>query len=182
MDCCLPVLCPWDSPGKNIGVGCYFLFQGIFPTQGSNPGLLHCRQILHHLSQQGSPSVLISISKYMKLHSKLWVDMLSRVERMDGLVGRVSREDKKKLFRKRISRWHTGKESACQCRRCKRCRFIPGSGWSAGVGNGNPLQYSCLEYSMDRGAWWVHGGKESDTIEPTHTRIHRSQYTNITFI
>ena len=39
--------------------------------------------------------------------------MLSRVERMDGLVGRVSREDKKKLFRKRISRWHTGKESAC---------------------------------------------------------------------
>ena len=32
---------PWDSPGKNIGVGCRFLLQGIFPTQGSNPGLLH---------------------------------------------------------------------------------------------------------------------------------------------
>ena len=39
---------PWDSPGKNTGVGCHFLLQRIFPTQGSNPHLLHCRQILHH--------------------------------------------------------------------------------------------------------------------------------------
>ena len=37
------LLCPWDSPGKNIGVGCRFLLQGIFPTQEPNPGLLHCR-------------------------------------------------------------------------------------------------------------------------------------------
>ena len=36
--------------GKNTGVGCHFLLQGIFLTQGSNPGLLHCRQILYHLS------------------------------------------------------------------------------------------------------------------------------------
>ena len=36
-----------DSPGKNTGVGCHALFRGIFPTQGSNPGLLHCRQILY---------------------------------------------------------------------------------------------------------------------------------------
>ena len=42
-------------PGKNIGVGCYFFFQGIFPTQGLNSGLLHCRQILYWLSYQGSP-------------------------------------------------------------------------------------------------------------------------------
>ena len=35
-------LCPWDSPGKNTGVGFHFLLQGIFPTQESNPGLLHC--------------------------------------------------------------------------------------------------------------------------------------------
>ena len=37
-----------DSPGKNTGVGCHALLQGIFPTQGSKPGLLHCRQILYH--------------------------------------------------------------------------------------------------------------------------------------
>ena len=49
---------PWDSPGKNTGVGCHFLLQGIFPTQGSDPGLLHCRQILYQLSLQGSPRIL----------------------------------------------------------------------------------------------------------------------------
>ena len=43
-----------DSPGKNIWMDCPALLQGIFPTQGSNPGLLHCRQILYHLSNQGS--------------------------------------------------------------------------------------------------------------------------------
>ena len=37
-------------PGNNTGVGCHFLLQGIFLTQGSNPGLLHCRQILYNLS------------------------------------------------------------------------------------------------------------------------------------
>ena len=42
-----------DSPGKNIGVGCHTLLQGILPTEGSNPGLLHCSQILYHLSHQG---------------------------------------------------------------------------------------------------------------------------------
>ena len=44
-----------DSPGKNTGVGCHAFLQGIFPTQGSNHGLLHCRQIFYHLSHQGSP-------------------------------------------------------------------------------------------------------------------------------
>ena len=48
------LLYPWDSPGKNTGVRCHFLLQGIFLTQGSNPGLLHCRQIIYHLSHQGS--------------------------------------------------------------------------------------------------------------------------------
>ena len=49
------LLCPWDFPGKNTGVGCHFLLHGIFSTQGSNSGLLHCRQILYHLSYMGSP-------------------------------------------------------------------------------------------------------------------------------
>ena len=44
------LLYPWNSPGKNTGVGCYSLHQGIFPTQGLNLGLLHCRQILYYLS------------------------------------------------------------------------------------------------------------------------------------
>ena len=54
---CSRVLCSWDFPGKNTGVGCHFLFQGIFLTQGSNPRLLlllHCRWILYCLSHQGN--------------------------------------------------------------------------------------------------------------------------------
>ena len=47
-----------DSPGKNTGVGCHALLQGIFPTQGSIPALLHCRQILYCLSHQESPRIL----------------------------------------------------------------------------------------------------------------------------
>ena len=47
-----------DSPGKTTVVGCHALLQGIFPIQGSNPGLLHCRQILYCLSHQGSPRIL----------------------------------------------------------------------------------------------------------------------------
>ena len=40
------LLCPWNSPGRNTGVVCHFLLQGIFPTQGLNPGLLHCMWLL----------------------------------------------------------------------------------------------------------------------------------------
>ena len=44
------LLCPWDSPGKNTGVDCHSFLQRNFPNQGSNSGLLHCRQVLYHLS------------------------------------------------------------------------------------------------------------------------------------
>ena len=49
---------PWNSPGQNTGVGSLSLLQGIFPTQGLNPGLLHCRWILYQLSHKGSPRML----------------------------------------------------------------------------------------------------------------------------
>ena len=50
-----------DSPGKNTGVGSQALLQGIFPTQGQNPGLQHWRQILYYLSHQGSPRILTGV-------------------------------------------------------------------------------------------------------------------------
>ena len=52
------LLCPWNSPGKNTGVGCYAFLQGIFPTQWLNPTLLcllHCRWVLYHKHYLGSP-------------------------------------------------------------------------------------------------------------------------------
>ena len=56
-----------------------------------------------------------------------------------------------------------GKEPACKCRRRKKHRFDAGLGRFPGEGNGNPLQYSCLENSMDRGDWWAtdHGVAKS---------------------
>ena len=55
VDCSLPQSSVhWSSPGKNTGVGCHALLQGIFATQGSNPGVPHCRWILYRLSHQGS--------------------------------------------------------------------------------------------------------------------------------
>ena len=59
MDCSLPgSSVHGDSPGKNTRMGCHALLQGIFPTQRSNPGLLHCRWILYQLSQQRIPTIL----------------------------------------------------------------------------------------------------------------------------
>ena len=49
---------PWNSPSQNTGVGSHSLLKGIFPTQESNPGFPHCRQILYQLSHQGSPRKL----------------------------------------------------------------------------------------------------------------------------
>ena len=51
------LLYPWDFPDKNTGVACHFLLQRISLIQGSNPGLLHCRQILYQLSYQGSTNM-----------------------------------------------------------------------------------------------------------------------------
>ena len=56
-------LCLWDSPGKSTGVGCHFLLQGVFPTQGLNLGLLHGRQILYCLSHQGNSRVIMVVIK-----------------------------------------------------------------------------------------------------------------------
>ena len=63
-----------DSPGKNTGVGCHALFQGIFPTQGSNPGILHCRWILYCLSHQGSP---LKIKLSWKWTNRKWWEWTS---------------------------------------------------------------------------------------------------------
>ena len=49
---------PWNSPGQNTGVGSLSLLQGIFPTQGSNPDLLHCRRMLYQVSHKRSPRIL----------------------------------------------------------------------------------------------------------------------------
>ena len=55
------LLCPWNSPDQNTGVGSHSLLQGIFQTQGLNPGLPRCRQILYQLSHKRSPDAITNI-------------------------------------------------------------------------------------------------------------------------
>ena len=73
------LLPPWDFPGKSTGVGCHFLLQKIFPTQGSNPGLPCCRQTLYRLSHQGS-EVLIndSLKPNSNAKNESYADSLKR--------------------------------------------------------------------------------------------------------
>ena len=66
------LLCPWNSPGKNTGVGRQSFLQQIFPIQGSNPGLLHCRQTLHRLSQGWIP-LCLTLQETTRLLHKLMV-------------------------------------------------------------------------------------------------------------
>ena len=61
---------PWNSPGQDTGVGSLSLLQGLFPTQGSNPGLPHCREILYQLSYQGSPEKVKEAYNLITIKSK----------------------------------------------------------------------------------------------------------------
>ena len=80
------LLCPWDYPGKHTGVGFHFLLQEIFPTQGLNPGLLHCKQMLSHLSHQGSPI----FREGCKSPNQKWEGYLLGSKQAGPLAGKVS--------------------------------------------------------------------------------------------
>ena len=82
MDCSLPDSAR-DSPGRNTGVGCHALLQGIFPTQGLNPGLPQCWRTVYHLSHQRSPRVLEWIS-YPFSSESYWPRSWTRVSCIEG--------------------------------------------------------------------------------------------------
>ena len=81
----------------------------------------------------------------------------------------------------RLPWWLSSNESACNAGdNARDLGSIPGLGRSPGGGHGKPLQYSCLENPMDRGAWWATASrvtKELDTTEATeHTPMHRDEH------
>ena len=102
------LLCPWDFPGNNTGVDCRFLLQGIFLTQGLNPGLLHCRQILYHLSHQESLNCLrgcgemfslinFSVQKPVWYHGCIFSLSLVDIDAISHFYPNIQRRKKKKL-------------------------------------------------------------------------------------
>ena len=150
------LLSPWGSPGKNTREGGHFLLQGFFPTQGSN-SLLLC--LLHWQAN----SLPLSHINYCEENLQSLPFPLKSV----GFPGGAS-----------------GKESACRRRLdVRHASSIPGLGRSPGEGNGNPLQYSCLENPTNRGPWQatVHRVAQSWTrlkqlLTAQHsTEIYRTQ-------
>ena len=80
MDCSLPGSSVHGIfQAKGTGVGCHFLLQGIFPTQGSNLGLLHCRQTLYRLSHQGSQNIKILRTEFSSSLGNAWLLYLQKV-------------------------------------------------------------------------------------------------------
>ena len=73
MDCSPPGSSILDSPGKNTGVRCHFLLQGIFPTHGLNPGLPHCGRTLYRLSHQG---FLAFLNEWMESIQKVLLKLI----------------------------------------------------------------------------------------------------------
>ena len=122
---------PWNSPGQNTGLGSLSLLQGTFPTQGSNPGLPHCRHILYQLSHKGSPWETQNSQAKFYLHPKtmappsLWFWFSALVlgqwkhneSLLNGLMELYCQEKKKKSL-------------ICQTKWTCNCSTPKGSAWS----------------------------------------------------
>ena len=119
-------------------LGSLSLLQGIFPTQGSNPGLPHYRQILYQLSHKGSPRIL----EWVAYPFSSWSSWPRKLTWASCIAD--------KFFTNFSGGWDS-KAPACNAGDPD---SIPGLGRCPGIGNGDPLQYSCLENPTDRGAWW----------------------------
>ena len=87
-DCLRPhgLYSPWNSPGQNTGVGSLSLLQGVFPTQGLNPGLLHCMQILYQLNHQDMFYYRGHRRKQFMLHLQKLLFLSSRTEPEDRIL------------------------------------------------------------------------------------------------
>ena len=104
------LLWPWDSPGKNTGVGFHFFLQGIFPTQGSNPGVPRCRQILYHLSHQGSWMRWSKDIKHTHTQLRGYIS-LSAFKNAKGNPSGLGKQEqmKTRIFGKTEEHWGKGK-------------------------------------------------------------------------
>ena len=121
------LLCPWDFPGKNTGVGFCALLQGLFLTQGLNPHLLcllHCRLILSSLNHRVICYAAINNQNITYYWACLVVHLVKNLPVVQETTCKAG---------------DTGS--------------IPGLGRSSGEGNGKALQYSCLGNTTKRGDW-----------------------------
>ena len=134
---------PWGREESGTTERLYFHFHALEKEMASHSSVLAWR-----IPRTGEPGGLPSIESHRVGHD--WSDLAAAAA--CTYLG--------------LPAGNSGKEPACPCRRPQRGSLIfPGSGRSPGGGNGNPLQYSCLENPLDWGAWWatVHGVAKSRT-------------------
>ena len=150
---------PWNSPGKNTGVGCHFLLRGISPPQGSNSCLFHCRWILKPPGKPGFEyrdiTVQVLSDKLININNFLLGFMT--IQFQDSfLCYKLNNENERQIL--------DNSDGIGNC--CEEFLFPVNRQWlrfavptievskpTIGEGNGTPLQYSCLENPMDGGAW-----------------------------
>ena len=135
---------PRNSTGLNTEVGSLSLLQVIFPTQGSNSGLLHWRQILYQLNQQGSLKILEWLaypSSSGSFHPRNWTGF-------SCITGGFLTS-----WLLPVSCFPDGSDNKVSAYIARDPGSIPGLGRSPRERNGTPLQYSCLENPMGGGAW-----------------------------
>ena len=130
-------------------MGCYARLQGIFLTQRSNPGLLHCRRILYQLSHQESPNLPGDLHNYPYYLLFSFFRNLHTVFHTPIYIPNIS-----VLGISQVAQWLKKKKNpAANAGDERNVGLISGSGRSPGEGNDNPLQYSCLENPVDRRVW-----------------------------
>ena len=161
---------PWNSPGQNTGVGSLSLLQRIFPTQGLNPSLSHCRQILYQMSHKGNPRMLewVAIPSPVDLPNPGIREALGRLRttlnfKQSKMTASVSHPNTNIILRIRCRKHLGGCSSMAQLVKnppAMQETLISRLERSSGEGKGYPLQCSGLENSMD---CIVHGVTESRT-------------------
>ena len=152
---------PWNSPGQNTGVSSLSLLQGIFWALGLNPGLPHCGRILYQLSHRGSLKDNLGSSSIWTrdpLTPKARIIPLDSESPLWGFLNTSS-------ITGSLSFLTAFTHFSLHSWPCNQSIFCIYELWE---GNGNPLQYSCLENPMDRRAWWatVHGVTKSQ-VQPS---------------
>ena len=161
-----------EFSSNNIGVYSHSLLQGIFRTQGLNLGFLHCRQILHHLSHQGSPNFQRSLSIHLQ---RLRLFLLGKSEvNVIYLFAQQSWGVLLAPYYRKASNSQVTLVIKTLPAHAGDARDLRGLLPCPGGGHDNSLQYSCLENLKDRGAWWatVLGVSKSQTQLNTYELAH----------
>ena len=172
----------WNSPGQNTGMGSFFLLQGIFPTQGLNPDLLHYRQILYQLSYKGKPKNTVgslSLLEWIFLTQKFKWGLL----RCRWIIYQLSYQGSPNViisslqaFPKNVSVWMI-KSIWLSSNHDQVTKFwMSPVGKIPGEGNGHTLQYSFLEipWAENPGRLQSMGSQKSLTLFVPKQQQHMS--------